>query len=263
MIAKFVATLLLIGPCQSAPAPQLQSWISALQQTYQNYLPSYQAYQNYLPAYQNYQNYLPEKVQEFLQETMNDGSKLMDQLYEDIQNEVLTKVSDNMEEFEEAYEIVVEQILNLFEKYQNMVMQQMSMSVISEEELSARISGLKESRERLSVLKMEVQEEMEMEEGEEEGMEKTVQSILSNMRFMLAEMFESLEVFNKMYEQLTEQAEAAEIETIDVLATYIGKMKKIYKNLFENLGEVEWQNIGSSVGQPERQPKTAANDTGK
>ena len=65
-------------------------------------------------------SYLPDNVQEFVRVTINNGSRIMGDLYEDIQREVLTKVDNNIKEFEEAYGLMIEQMLDIFEKYQQM-----------------------------------------------------------------------------------------------------------------------------------------------
>ena len=44
----------------------------------------------------------------------------MAEFYEDIEREVLSKVSGNMEDFASAYEFMVDQMLELYQKYQEL-----------------------------------------------------------------------------------------------------------------------------------------------
>ena len=55
----------------------------------------------------------------------------------------------------------------------------MSMDLLSEDELAARIGGLEDAKTRLSSLKEEVEQEMMAEDGRWEGMAGQIQSCLS------------------------------------------------------------------------------------
>ena len=69
---------------------------------------------------QSLQSYLPENVQDFVGKTIDNGARIMAEFYEDIEREVLSKVSGNMEDFASAYEFMVDQMLELYQKYQEM-----------------------------------------------------------------------------------------------------------------------------------------------
>ena len=55
---------------------------------------------------------------------------------------------------------------------------------------------------------------------------------------MIAEIFSHLGQYNKIREQLLFLNDSGDIMALDVVATYMGNLKKIYADLFKNLGEV-------------------------
>ena len=56
---------------------------------------------------------------------------------------------------------------------------------------------------------------------------------------MMVEMFDFMEDFYKVVDQVMKQNEALDVEGLDIMTTYMGKLKQIYADLFENLGEVQ------------------------
>ena len=55
----------------------------------------------------------------------------------------------------------------------------------------------------------------------------------------MVEMFDFMEDFYKVVDQVMKQNEALDVEGLDIMTTYMGKLKQIYADLFENLGEVQ------------------------
>jgi len=224
MITKFVLTLLLVGSCQAAPSPQgFWETISSLQ------------------------SYLPDNVRGFIEETINDGSQVVGDLYEDLMREGAMKIMENMEDFGEAYELMVEEMLGVFKVYERMIMATGSGTILTKEELGEIVSGLDEAKKNLTSLRNEVEKEMMMD-YQWTGEERDIQSLLTSVRYMIAEIFSHLGQYNKIREQLLFLNDSGDVMALDVVATYMGNLKKIYADLFKNLGEIDWESIGKNTG---------------
>ena len=54
----------------------------------------------------------------------------------------------------------------------------------------------------------------------------------------MSDLFDLVELYYKVVRQLDEQNAAVEVQALDFMASYMGRLKKIYADLFGNLGEV-------------------------
>ena len=124
--------------------------------------------------------YVPTNVKEFLNETYYDGIEVFNELQTNIQDDLLEKTKENVNDFQELYNDIV----NKLDEIRQLELEVRYTGPLSEQELYERNAGLEETKTNLRNLAENVKEEMVREEKTEEGMRKAIQSFITVILFL-------------------------------------------------------------------------------
>jgi len=177
------------------------------------------------------QEFLPQKVSSYVEETVDDGQKVLGDLYEETRKSVVDKTSVNVDDITNLMEKFIEKLEKISTSSIDIVYQD---EVLSRQEIQAwnKENKLDITKEGLKQLKEKVTQEKK-EDKKLEGLEGMIQRLITSAREMLSEVNNQTDLFWSKAKQM--EAEVYNINSI--MANTSGELKNVLKDIFITLNK--------------------------
>jgi len=197
-----------------------------------------QSWWSSIPFIGEYQRYIPHSVKTFLKDTYVDGKEVLYDIYDDIQEEIMSKTDQHIDQFTMYSEEVIDKVVRIVEKNGENFMRD---TPLSDEELTERALEVETTKERLRGLAEQVREEIRNEEEGEEGLAKAIQSFITSVRGMVAN--QVLSGNNWLWERMRHM-EGTSYQALELVADSSEELKVLINDLFAKLAQIDLSKIG-------------------
>lgn len=177
------------------------------------------------------QEFLPKKVSVYVEDTVDDGQKVLEDIYEETRNSIVEKTSVNVDDVTNLMETFIEKLERIRTSsidivYQDEVLSKQQIQAWNEEE------KLEVAKEELKQLKEEVAQEKK-EDKKLEGVEGMIQRLITSAREMLSEVNNQTDLFWSKVKQM--EVEVYRVNS--VMAQTSGDLKNVLKDIFKTLNK--------------------------
>jgi len=177
------------------------------------------------------QEFLPKTVSTYVEETVDDGQKVFEDLYEETRKSIVDKTSVNVDDLTNLMENFIEKLEKISTSSIDIVYQD---EVLSRKQIQDwnKKNKLDVTKDELKQLKEEVAQEKQ-EDKKLEGIEGMIQRLITSAREMLSEVNNQTDLFWSKVKQM--EVEVYKVNS--VLAKTSGSLKDVLGDIFETLNK--------------------------
>jgi len=178
------------------------------------------------PSYMDYLDYLPESVKDFVEDTIDRGTDVFEDLQEDVEEEIIDKTSGTFENISERLEDAVKEFYELKEKNDD-IWEDYDFSEAEEKELSEKLN--------------EIEVDMKEDEKISDDVEKMIQQYLNTFRASMLSMTKSWRGWHRNFFNSSELI----VPATEILNKGAKDMKTDISELFKTFREIDIKKIGA------------------
>merc|ERR1711992_8940 len=176
--------------------------------------------------YMEYLDYLPASVKEFVEDTIDRGTDVFEDLQEDVEEEIIDKTSGTFENISERLEDAVKEFYELKEKNDD-IWEDYDFSEAEEKELSEKLN--------------EIEVDMKEDEKISDDVEKMIQQYLNTFRASMLSMTKSWRGWHRNFFNSSELI----VPATEILNKGAKDMKTDISELFKTFREIDIKKIGA------------------
>jgi len=229
---KVLVILCLSTSSLAMPMDTNQTWSAWAQgQTEGIVEPLYEVRDQVMQGWDWLQEFLPGKVTKYVEESAEDGQKLLEDLYAETRDSIVEKTSDNVDDITGLMEGFIQKLTDIKDNTVEIATQE---DVLSAQQIEARNTkeNLEGTKQKLKQLKQEISQEKQ-EDKKLEGVEGMIQRLITSAREVLDEVNGQTDVFWSKVKQM--EVEVYKVNSI--MADTSGKLKDVLKDLFSTLNK--------------------------
>merc|ERR1719208_335379 len=178
------------------------------------------------PSYMDYLDYLPDSVKDFVEDTIDRGTDVFEDLQEDVEEEIIDKTSGTFENISERLEDAVKEFYELKEKNDD-IWEDYDFSEAEEKELSEKLN--------------EIEVDMKEDEKISDDVEKMIQQYLNTFRASMLSMTKSWRGWHRNFFNSSELI----VPATEILNKGAKDMKTDISELFKTFREIDIKKIGA------------------
>jgi len=244
MLSQFVSFCCLVSLCSPAPQPLPQSESHSPPSSSTTPSGSYFDYNNWDldtissavgPVWEN----LPTAVKKYFIETQEQGEELFNEIYEDLNEEVVNRLEKNIGQFQGLGVSFIDSVTGIVD---STISKLGSGRPLSDEEKTALESEFDSLKGEFDTLEKKVAAEREAEAKLPDVYQNQIQKFITAGREMLSAAGEGQEV---LWDK-TKQLQVEVYKVIDLVADSTGELKDKLKSLFKSIAEIDVQKIGDA-----------------
>jgi len=193
--------------------------------------PLYEVRDQVMQGWDWLQEFLPGNVSKYVQNTAEDGQKLLEDLYAETRDSIVEKTSDNVDDITGLMERFIQKLTDIKDNTVDIATQE---GVLSAKQIEARNTkeNLEGTKQKLKQLKKEISQENQ-EDKKLEGVEGMIQRLITSAREVLNEVNGHTDVFWSKVKQM--EVEVYKLNSI--MADTSGELKDVLKDLFATLNK--------------------------
>jgi len=229
---KLLLILCLSTTSLAMPMGANQTWsVWAQGQTEDIVEPLYEVRDQVMQGWDWLQEFLPGKVSKYVQNTAEDGQKLLEDLYAETRDSIVEKTSDNVDDITGLLEGFIQKLTDIKDNTVDIVTQE---EALSPQKIESRNEeeNLEETKQKLKQLEADLVEEKK-EDKKLEGVEGGIQRLITAAREVLIEVNGHTDVFWSKVKQM--EVEVYKLNSI--MADTSGELKDVLKDLFATLNK--------------------------
>merc|ERR1711918_174926 len=186
--------------------------------------------------YMEYLDYLPASVKDFVEDTIDKGTDVFEELQEDVEKEIIGKTSGNFENMSERMEEMLKKFYELKEKNDD-IWEDYDFTEAEEKELSEKLN--------------EIEVDISEDEKISDDVEKMIQQYLHTFRASLLSMTKSWRGWHKSFFNSSELI----VPATEILSKGAKDMKADISDLFKTFREIDIKKIGGDEEDSEGVPR--------
>merc|ERR1712168_259813 len=186
--------------------------------------------------YMEYLDYLPASVKEFVEDTIDKGTDVIEELQEDVEKEIIGKTSGNFENMSERMEEMLKKFHELKEKNDD-IWEDYDFTEAEEKELSEKLN--------------EIEVDISEDEKISDDVEKMIQQYLNTFRASLLSMTKSWRGWHRSFFNSSELI----VPATEILSKGAKDMKADISDLFKTFREIDIKKIGGDEEDSEGVPR--------
>merc|ERR1711935_107151 len=242
MLSQLVSFCCLVSLCSPHPLPQSESHSPPISSTTPS--ASYFDYNNWDldtissavgPVWEN----LPTSVKKYFTETQEQGEELFNEIYEDLNEEVVNRLEKNIGQFQGLGVSFIDSVTGIVD---STISKLGSGRPLSDEEKTALESEFESLKGEFDTLEKKVAAEREAEAKLPDVYQNQIQKFITTVRGMLFAAGEGQEV---LWDK-TKQLQVEVYKVIDLVADSTEELKDKLKSLFKSIAEIDVQKIGDA-----------------
>jgi len=193
--------------------------------------PLYEVRDQVMQGWDWLQEFLPGNVSKYVQNTAEDGQKLLEDLYAETRDSIVEKTSDNVDDITGLMERFIQKLTDIKDNTVDIVTQE---EALSPQKIESRNEEekLEETKQKLEQLEADLVEEKK-EDKKLEGVEGGIQRLITAAREVLIEVNGHTDVFWSKVKQM--EVEVYKLNSI--MADTSGELKDVLKDLFATLNK--------------------------
>merc|ERR1711892_849824 len=244
MLSQLVSFCCLVSLCSPAPQPLPQSESHSPPSSSTTPAASYFDYNNWDldtissavgPVWEN----LPTAVKKYFIETQEQGEELFNEIYEDLNEEVVNRLEKNIGQFQGLGVSFIDSVTGIVD---STISKLGSGRPLSDEEKTALESEFDSLKGEFDTLEKKVAAEREAEAKLPDVYQNQIQKFITTVRGMLSAAGGTQEV---LWDK-TKQLQVEVYKVIDLVADSTGELKDKLKSLFKSIAEIDVQKIGDA-----------------
>jgi len=227
---KFSLVLCLSTTAMAMPANE--TWTAWAQSQSSDIVePLYEVRDQVAQGWEWLQEFLPGKITKYVDETLDDGQAVFEDIYEETRKSVVEKTSGNVDDITGLVEGFIQKLTNIKDSTVNIVTQEEALSVqqIEARNVQEKLEGTKQ---KLNQLKAEISKDKN-EDKNLEGVEGMIQRLITSAREVLTEVNGQTDLFWSKVKQM--EVEVYRVNSI--MAETSGDLKDVLKDLFSTLNK--------------------------
>jgi len=193
--------------------------------------PLYEVRDQVMQGWDWLQEFLPGKVTKYVEESAEDGQKLLEDLYAETRDSIVEKTSDNVDDITGLMEGFIQKLTDIKDNTVDIATKE---GVLSAQQIQARNTkeNLEGTKQKLKQLEQEISQEKQ-EDTKLEGVEGMIQRLITSAREVLNEVNGQTDVFWSKVKQM--EVEVYKVNSI--MADTSGELKDVLKDLFSTLNK--------------------------